>query len=166
MGTRRGFVAWLSALSLAGLARPLAADQGAEEQAAQAAREWLGLLDGGRCSSSWEAAAPALQAAIAPEQWEQAVCSARSPLGQCLSRTLRSHTLVDAFPGAPRGPYVVLEFDSDFERGTRAVETVTPVRGPDGRWRVASYFIDEQGLGRHRDRPGALETRAAVVRAA
>jgi hypothetical protein len=65
----------------------------------------------------------------------------RTPLGRCLSRTLRSHKLVDSLPGAPKGPYVVLQFESDFERREHAVETVTPVLGPDGRWRVAGYFI-------------------------
>jgi Protein of unknown function (DUF4019) len=141
MGTRRDFVAWLSALSLAGLARPLGADEGAEAQAAAAAREWLGLVDGGRCSTSWQAAAPMFRMTVTPEQWDQAVHSVRTPLGRCLSRTLRSHKMVDAFPGAPKGPYVVLQFEADFEHGDHAVETVTPVRGQDDRWRVASYFI-------------------------
>ena len=143
MGTRREFVAWLSALSLAGLARPLGADEGAEEEAADAAREWLRLVDGGRCSSSWEEAAPMFRIAVTPEQWSEAVHSVRTPLGRCLSRALRSRRLVDAFPGAPKGPYVVLKFDAGFERGAHAVETVTPVRGADDRWRVASYFIDK-----------------------
>jgi hypothetical protein len=141
MGTRRDFVAWLSALSLAGLARPLGADERAEEEATAAAREWLSLVDGGRYCTSWETAAPVFRMAVTTEQWDQAVHSVRTPLGRCLSRTLRSHKLVDAFPGAPRGPYVVLQFDADFEHGAHAVETVTPVRGEDERWRVASYFI-------------------------
>jgi hypothetical protein len=141
MGTRREFVAWLSALSLAGLARPLGADAKAEEQAADAARSWLSLVDAGCCARSWQAAAPIFRMAVTPEQWESAVRSARTPRGRCVSRALRSHKLVEAFPGAPRGPYVVLEFDAAFEHGSRAVETVTPVRGQDDRWRVASYFI-------------------------
>jgi hypothetical protein len=141
MGTRREFVAWLSALSLAGLARPLGADEGAEEQANAAARDWLSLVDRGCYDASWENAAPVFRIAVTPEQWDRAVHTVRTPLGRCLSRTLRSHKLVDAFPGAPKGPYVVLKFDAEFEHGARAVETVTPVRGPDERWRVASYFI-------------------------
>ena len=141
MGTRREFVAWLSALSLAGLARPLGADEGAEEQAADAAREWLSLVDRGCYATSWDEAAPIFRIAVTPEQWDEGVRSVRTPLGRCVSRALRSHRLVDAFPGAPKGPYVVLKFDADFEHGAHAVETVTPVRGPDERWRVASYFL-------------------------
>ncbi len=142
MGTRREFVAWLSALSLAGLSRPLGADERAEEQAADAAREWLSLVDRGCYSTSWEKAAPIFRVAVAPEQWEEAVHSVRTPLGRCVSRALRSHKLVDALPGAPKGPYVVLKFDARFEHGAHTVETVTPVRGPDDGWRVASYFIN------------------------
>ncbi len=142
MGTRREFVAWLSALSLAGLARPLGADDQAEDQAATAARDWLFLVDRGCSSTSWEKAAPIFRMAVTPEQWDEAVHSVRTPLGRCLSRALRSHKLVEAFPGAPKGPYVVLKFDAEFEHGAHAVETVTPVLGADDRWRVASYFID------------------------
>jgi hypothetical protein len=141
MGTRREFVAWLSALSLAGLARPLGADQGAEEKAVAAARAWLDLVDGGRYATGWDTAAPALKGAVTKEDWDRAVHSVRTPLGRCLSRRLCSHKLVDSLPGAPRGPYAVLQFETRFEHKGDAVETVTPVLGKDDRWRVAGYFI-------------------------
>jgi hypothetical protein len=141
MGTRRDFVAWLSALSLAGLARPLQADERAEETAAAAARSWLDLVDRGCYEAGWDAAAPAFKSMVAREEWHRAVRSTRAPLGRCLSRTLVSHKLVDSPGGVPRGPFVVLRFESDFEQGRHAVETVTPVHGDDDRWRVAGYFI-------------------------
>jgi hypothetical protein len=141
MGTRRDFVAWLSALSLAGLARPLRADERAEEKAVAAARAWLDLMDGGPHATGWDASAPAFKSAVAKEAWDRAVHSVRTPLGRCLSRRLRSHKLVDSLPGAPKGPYAVLQFETSFEHREDAVETVTPVLGHDDRWRVAGYFI-------------------------
>jgi hypothetical protein len=141
MGTRREFVAWLSALSLAGLARPLKADESAEEAAAAAAREWLDLVDQGCYASGWDAAAPAFKGMMTSEQWDRAVHSVREPLGRCVSRTLKSHQLVDSFPGGPSGPYVVLRFETNFENRRGAVETVTPARGQDESWRVAGYYI-------------------------
>jgi hypothetical protein len=141
MQTRRDFMAWLSAMSLAGLARPLGADEGAEKRATAAARAWLDLVDGGRYATSWEAAAPAFKNMVTRDEWDRAVHSVRTPLGRCLSRTLRSHKLVDSPPGAPKGPYVVLQFETGFEHKDNAVETVTPVLGKDERWRVAGYFI-------------------------
>jgi hypothetical protein len=141
MGTRREFVAWLSALSLAGLARPLIANERVEEKAAAAARAWLDLVDGGRYAAGWDASAPAFKGMVTRDEWERAVHSVREPLGRCLSRTLRSHKLVDSLPGAPKGPFVVLQFESEFEHKEGAVETVTPALGDDDFWRVTGYFI-------------------------
>jgi hypothetical protein len=141
MGTRREFVAWLSALSLAGLARPLKADESVEAAAAAAGKAWLDLVDEGCYQGCWDAAAPAFRCMMTRDQWERAVQAVRSPLGRCLSRTLTSHELVDSFPGGPKGPYVVLRFDSDFETKARVVETVTPALGADDSWRVAGYYV-------------------------
>jgi hypothetical protein len=141
MGTRREFVAWLSALSLAGLARPLKADERAEDAAAAAARAWLDLVDEGRYANGWEAADPLFKRMMTRDEWDRAVQSVRAPMGRCVSRTLKSHKLVDSFPGGPSGPYVVLRFETDFEHRAGAVETVTPALGSDESWRVAGYFV-------------------------
>jgi hypothetical protein len=139
MQTRRDVVTWLSALSLVGLARPLAADETAEDRAERAARDWLALVDAGRYAESWDGAAPVFRASVPKEQWQQALGAVRAPLGPCLSRRRVSRKLVDSLPGAPRGPYVVIQLASEFEKKKEAVETITPAL--DGSWQVASYFI-------------------------
>ena len=139
MQTRRDVVTWLSALSLVGLARPLAADETAEDRAERAARDWLSLVDAGRYAESWDDAAPVFRDAVTKEQWQQALGAVRAPLGPCLSRRRVSRKLVDSLPGAPRGPYVVIQLASQFENKKEAVETITPAL--DGSWQVASYFI-------------------------
>jgi hypothetical protein len=44
-------------------------------------------------------------------------------------------------PGAPDGEYVVIHFHTVFANKADAIETVTPMRGRDGRWRVSGYFV-------------------------
>ena len=44
-------------------------------------------------------------------------------------------------PGAPDGEYVILQFDTSFADKKAAIETVTPMKDKDGKWRVAGYFI-------------------------
>ena len=139
--TRRQFVAYLSALSLAGVSRPRVAEGSEEEDATAAALAWLDLVDGGRYAESWEEAAPALKEVANQKQWEQALQSVRAPLGACRSRKIQSRKLVESLPGAPKGPYVVIELATVFDKKETAVETVTPARGADGRWRVSGYFI-------------------------
>ena len=138
---RPELAAWLSALSFAGLGRPVGARPDWEREAGDAARSWLRLVDAGRQRASWTSAAPLLRQEVGPAEWEAALRAARAPLGRCFWRTLQSCAALEGPTGDLRGPYVVIRFESVFERGTRATETVTAMRGPDGGWRVAAYFI-------------------------
>jgi hypothetical protein len=44
-------------------------------------------------------------------------------------------------PGAPAGDYVVIQYATQFANKDKAVETVVPMRTPDGSWKVSGYFI-------------------------
>jgi hypothetical protein len=133
--------AWLSGLSLAGLGRPAGAQPEWTRDAARSARAWLRLVDEGRDGASWSTASSLLRAEVGPGDWSAALQVSRAPLGKCRWRALRSSEALEGPPGDLRGPYVVLRFESSFEGRPSIVETVTPVRGPDGRWRVAAYFL-------------------------
>jgi hypothetical protein len=138
---RAELVAWLSGLSLAGLGHPLGGRAHWEREATIVARSWLRLVDDGRHPASWNAAAPLLREELGPREWDAALRAARAPLGRCLWRKVQSRAAVEGSRGDLRGPYVVVRFESAFERRDGVKETVTAVRGPDGRWRVAAYFI-------------------------
>lgn len=140
-GRRSKVAAWLSALSFAGLGRSVGARPHWEREADGAIRPWLRLVDGGRHRASWASASPLLRRGVGPGEWESALRAVRTPLGRCFWRKLQSCAAVEGPPGDLRGPYVVIRFESVFEHGSRAIETVTAMRGPDDRWRPAAYFI-------------------------
>jgi hypothetical protein len=73
--------------------------------------------------------------------WEKALHATRDPLGKLVSRKLSSKQLTHTLPGSPDGTYVVIQYDSQFEKKKSAVETVTPMLDTDGRWHVSGYFI-------------------------
>ncbi|MGD8439591.1 MAG: DUF4019 domain-containing protein, partial [Holophagae bacterium] len=79
--------------------------------------------------------------AVSQEQWAKAAEAVRQPLGKLASRELKSAEFTTTLPGAPDGEYVVIQFTSTFENKTSAVETVTPMKDPNGSWRVSGYFI-------------------------
>ena len=56
-------------------------------------------------------------------------------------RTLKGAESASELPGAPDGQYVVIQFDTQFERKRTAIETVTPMLDTDGQWRVSGYFV-------------------------
>lgn len=114
---------------------------GPEEAAVKGARAWLGLVDSGRYGESWEQAAAFFRGAVTKEDWERALQGVRAPLGKMLSRKLKSAKYMTSLPGAPDGEYVVIQFESSFEKKKTAVETVTPMKETDGSWRVSGYYI-------------------------
>lgn len=104
-------------------------------------QDWLALLDQGGYAESWQHAADLFKKAVTQEQWEHSISAFRKPLGNVVSRDLKSSTYTTSLPGAPDGEYVVIQFATSFENKKFAVETVTPMLDPDGQWRVSGYYI-------------------------
>lgn len=111
-------------------------------QGLAAARAWLEVVDAGDYDRSWDQSAELLQAVVSRAEWSRMLEQVLGALGPVMAREFRSASYSTALPGAPDGEYVVVEFSTTFANKKAAVETVTPVRGPDGSWRVAGYYIN------------------------
>jgi len=119
----------------------IAADTDKEKAAVTAAEKWVSLVDAGEYTASWKEAAEYFKTAVSSEQWAQTIHAVREPLGKVVSRKIKTRTYSTSLPGAPDGEYVVIQFDTSFGNKKSALETVTPMRDRDGRWRVSGYFI-------------------------
>lgn len=113
----------------------------AEQAAAQAARDWLALVDGGKNVESWEQAAEYFRAAVPQEKWLQSIKAVREPPGVLISRKIKSTKYTTSVPGGPDGKYVIVQFSSSFKNKKSAIETVTPMMDKDDAWRVSGYYI-------------------------
>lgn len=136
---RRDYVLWTSVLGLGRTGRARSVEREVEAEAS--AFRWLRLVDDGRLDESWLAAAPPLRGAVSELDWEAALRAVRTPLGRCLDRQVEDLERVDSAPGVPQGPHVVTRFETRFEKGRVAQETVTSTLGEDKCWRVSSYFV-------------------------
>ncbi|MDQ2780466.1 MAG: DUF4019 domain-containing protein [Pseudomonadota bacterium] len=132
-------IATLTVSSLLGL--PISVHAQSDDGARQAAAAWLQQLDAGQFADTWRNAATLFKNAVPQATWEQAVASARGPLGALQSRTESSAKATTSLPGVPDGKYLVLTYDVRFANKARAVETVATVLQPDGNWKVAGYFV-------------------------
>lgn len=126
-----------------GFAQQLAMAQSATEQdpAVSSAQAWLALNDKGDYAQSWKQAAPFFQKAVAEPSWEHSMNAFRKPLGNLISRKLKSAKTMAQLPGAPDGQYVVMQFDTSFMNKKTAVETVTVGPKDNGPWKVSGYYI-------------------------
>lgn len=113
----------------------------AEKAAVEAAGDWLGLLDSGKYSQSWEEAAEYVKAIVSKENWQNSMKGVRGPLGKIVSRELKSKRYTTSAPGAPDGRYVIIQYKTSFENKESAIETVVPMLEKDGKWRVSGYYI-------------------------
>jgi hypothetical protein len=116
-------------------------DEHPEAVAQSAAVAWLALMDTGNYAASWDAAATIFRESIRREDWEARAASLRGATGALKARSLKSETYTHDLPGAGSGDYVVIRFSSSFAQQGSAIETVIPMKGADGAWRVAGYFI-------------------------
>jgi hypothetical protein len=139
-----GVLAGLIGTQLAGAqeqAMTDSAETAAVEAAKQAAESWLELVDAAEYGKSWAAAASMFKAAVTEEQWEAAVLQARGPFEPMGARQFLGAKYMTELPGAPKGQYVVIQYQVMAVDNTRLVETITPMRDTDGTWRVTGYYV-------------------------
>jgi len=141
MGDRIVVASLVLALALFATGPEAHADDEATTEGIAAAEAWLKLVDQGEFGKSWETAAALFKGAVTEEQWQQQMTASRRPLGKRIFRKVTLAKYETALPGAPDGEYVVIQFKSAFENKVNAVETVTPMKDPDGEWRVAGYSL-------------------------
>ena len=115
--------------------------QNPEEEALHSARSWLAMIDQGNYAESWEESADLVKNAVTRDDWIQSMKGARIMFGGLVTRSLKSTEYATMLPGAPDGHYVVIQFETSFEKKESAIETVTPMLDSDGHWRVSGYRI-------------------------
>lgn len=113
----------------------------AAQRAQVAAAPWLALMDAGDYEKTWDESSKVFRASMTREKWMEASKGVREPLGKVVSRKLFSAKYADRIPGAPRGKYVIIQYDTVFEKKGMTAETVMPMLDPDGAWRVSGYFV-------------------------
>lgn len=117
------------------------ANVGAEKTATSAAQTWLTEIDNGDYTQSWQNASAFFQNAVTEEKWKTSMEMVRKPLGDFVSRKLKSAKATAELPGAPAGQYVVMQFETSFANEKFAIETVTFMLEKDGQWKSVGYFI-------------------------
>lgn len=142
---RRGFPSLLTAAVLtllgAGSAQAQQSDTTAVRLATEATTAWLRLVDNGLYDQSWEAAAPAFRQKVNKAAWGEAVAEARAPFEPLGARMLLGATYRESLPNVAGGPFVIIQYRTKAAGDRDVIETVTPMRGADGKWQVSGYFV-------------------------
>jgi hypothetical protein len=160
MTTRRhllltGVAAWLAAgLPWAARAQaqkppvaPLASEQagqptqGDDQDAIEAGKQWLALIDAGNAGKAWDTSSAHLKSIVTRQKWIAGMRDARKPFGKLASRNATKFARAHSMPGAPDGDYALIEYEATFANGKRATEQLTWMLEDSGAWRVSGYYI-------------------------
>ena len=110
------------------------------DKARLAAMAFLPLVDAGNYAESWQSAATLMQERISQAEWIETLTQTRTLTGDLVTRTEKSASYSTTAKDSPDGEYVLLIFDTKFQRAENVAEYVT-VMLEDEHWRVAGYFI-------------------------
>jgi len=111
-------------------------------EAAQAAEEFVELLDQGKFAETWARGAALFQRTISQQEWSLAVQLARQKLGRVKSRTLKDEKPAWDPVGLPKGAYMVVEYNTSFERAPHSGELLTLMEEKNGSWKVLTYRVN------------------------
>jgi Protein of unknown function (DUF4019) len=113
----------------------------AEAAAVKSAQGWLTMIDSDKYAQSRDAASTLFKDHWPEDKWEKALGEARTALGKEVSRKLDATEYLKNPPGPPAGEYVLMRYQTAFEKRKSATETVIAMLEKDGRWRIAVYNI-------------------------
>jgi tetratricopeptide (TPR) repeat protein len=111
------------------------------KKAHEAVKKWLALLDEGKYAETWDESAGLFRKASAKKQWIATLKGLLGSLGKMKSRTRQDADYRTSLPGSPEGEYVIFTFKTVYAKKPATIETVTPMRDKDGKWRVSGYYI-------------------------
>lgn len=118
-------------------ARP---DKEKEAKATAAAKAFLHLVDTGQYAESWQISARLLREKVTREEWVAKLTGARARSGALVKREEKSVSYSTTAQDSPDGEYILIIYDSRFQKVESIEEYVTVMLDGD-RWKVAGYFL-------------------------
>jgi RNA polymerase sigma-70 factor (ECF subfamily) len=112
-----------------------------KKAALTAAKTWLNLLDSAKFADTWKNADPYFKHRIKERKWVAQMPQLSKKIGKFVSRKLLSANFTNKLPGLPGRSAFVLRYSSCYKHQSQAIETVVPIIGSDGVWRVSGYYI-------------------------
>jgi hypothetical protein len=118
----------------------------ADEQlkaSAEASTNWLAIIDQEKYEMAWEKGALTLKLRVPLNSWLQIMEASRKPLGKMVNRKVIDQRIAKNPPGLPAGDYIVMIYNTDFDKVKAAAELVTLVLESDGKWRGLTYQVHD-----------------------
>lgn len=119
---------------------PAFAGPSTEEQAVASANDFVKLVDASQFDKAYDAFSSFGQKAVSKEQFVAMMKGVQDKIGTQTSRKLKSKQFSHQLPGAPKGDYWVIDYETNFSKKGPSVERVTSML--EGKtWKVGGYVL-------------------------
>lgn len=109
--------------------------------ALEEAQSFLELVDAGSYQQAWWGSSDLLQLTSKLDSWVSALRVQREMFGGLVERSPKTVSARTSQPGLPDGEYMLILFDSRFERKQKALELLVLARAPYEGWKLVSYRL-------------------------
>lgn len=106
------------------------------------ANHYVSAIDKELYLQSWTEGDQLFQHTISKDDWVKGLSRNRKPLGHVISRKFKDQRLAMDPQGLPKGAYMVVEYETFFDREPISLELLTLRQGDDGVWRVLTYQLN------------------------
>lgn len=117
-----------------------------KKEAAETAKNYVVELDQEHYAESWEKGGPLFKSMRNQQEWVKELNQTRKPLGKMISRTLVAENLVRDPHDPAKTIYVVIEYNTSFEKAPEGKEHLILKRGPGSQWYIGSYDVYTHAL--------------------
>lgn len=110
-------------------------------EATQSAERFLQLVDNQAFEQSWQASAKLLQEKVPNEEWIKKLTSLHQWVGKVVERKQVDTRYTTEAKDSPDGEYILINYESNFQKKQSAKEQILVMLEDDHLWRVAGYFV-------------------------
>src|ERR1700692_3358620 len=132
------FLAGIFCFLFAASPKALASAEDQIDDALVVSKAWVALIDAGQYDDSYASACGAMHDKVPQDRWAEVLKALRTPWGPVLSRRQISHIYKPNGYEGSEGEYMVITYDTSFQRFSSATEIVV-LKWEGGKWRGAGY---------------------------
>jgi hypothetical protein len=132
------FLAAIFGFILAAMPKVLASAEDQIDSALATSKAWVAQIDAGKYDDSYAFGCGAMHDKVPQDRWAKVLKALRTPWGPVVSRKQISHIYKPNGFEKSEGEFMVITYDTSFQRLASATETVV-LKWEDGKWRGAGY---------------------------
>jgi hypothetical protein len=107
----------------------------------ETAKQWVKLVDDQQYDKTWDHVGKVFKSSFKQADWSDMLKKGRDQLGTVKKRELGKAEFITELPGAPKGEYVVVTWNTEFQNQPEAINEIVVATRESAQWKVVGYSM-------------------------